>query len=428
MKRNTLFCMILLVFCFAEVRGQSVSSQKILAVDEAVEIALKTNLSLQRSALETAEKKRASDRSWNSLLPSLGVSTGISYPTSVTGSLSPAQKVLTPGLSLSASLNVSTAVIENIKKAGADYEAGLLNHEMAAQELELQVRKIFYQILLLQANKELVSQSLESARARYEESAALVKVGQASRLDELSARVDLENQRPQVRSAETLYANTLDSFKAILGIPQETELLLQGDLEYDGGVVAGETLHSSPDTSLETAVLRQGIKALEAQRKAAWHGAYIPALRFSWNANPLYRDEAWNDSGSFSISLGVNLDSFLPWSTVKTQLDALDDSIQSSQLQLAESLRSREDRIRQYQRTINQTIEAIEVLKLNVELAESTYQMYGEAYRRGTADYQSLRNAGDSLLQAQYQVQQEYYNLIAAVLDMDKELNRAFTF
>jgi outer membrane protein TolC len=428
MKRSLLLYLILIILCFVEARGQSVSSQKTLTVDEAVEIALKTNLSLQQSALETAGKKRAHDRSWNSLLPAISVSAGMSHPTSVTGSLSPAQEGWTPGLSLSASLNVSTAVIENIKKAQADYAAGLLTHEMARQELELQVRKLFYQILLLQANKELVSQGLESARARYEESAALVKVGQASHLDELSARVDLENQRPQVRNAETLYANALDSFKAVLGIEQETELLLQGNFEYDGGVVTGEAVRSSPDASLETAVLRQGIKALEAQRKAAWHGAYIPALRFSWNANPLYRNDAWADSGSFSISLGVNIDSFLPWSTVKTQLDALDDSIQSSQLQLAESLRSREDRIRQYERTIHQSRETIEALKLNVELAESTYQMYGEAYRQGTADYQSLRNAGDSLLQAQYQVQQEYYNFIAAVLDMDKELNRAFTF
>jgi outer membrane protein TolC len=65
---------------------------------------------------------------------------------------------------------------------------------------------------------------------------------------------------------------------------------------------------------------------------------------------------------------------------------------------------------------------------LNVELAESTYVMYGEAYRQGAADYRSLRNAGDSLLQAKYQVQQEYYNFIAAALDLNKELNRDFTF
>jgi outer membrane protein TolC len=417
--------MTLMVFCFAEVRGQTVLPKNTLTVDEAVGIALDKNLSLRRSSLETAGKKRSSDRSWNSLLPAISASAGISHPTSLTGSLSPERNSVTPGLSLSASLSIATAVIENIKKARIDYEAGILNHEMARQELELQVRKLFYQILLLQANKELASQSLESARTRYEESRALARVGQASRLDELSARVDLENQRPKVREAETMHANVLDSFKAVLGIEQETELLLQGNLEYSGGIAVRE---SGGDESLETAVSRQGIKALEAQRKAAWHESYIPSLRFSWNANPLYSNEAWSDSGSFSITLGINLDNFLPWSPAKTQLDVLDDSIQSSQLQLAESLRNQEDRIRQYKRTIDQTIETIEALKLNVELAESTYEMYGEAYRQGAADYQSLRNAGDSLLQAQYQVQQEYYNFIAAVLDLDKELNRGFTF
>jgi outer membrane protein TolC len=425
MKRNRLLCISLIVFCFAGAWGQD-PLQRTLTVDEAVRIALEKNLGLERSALEIAGKKRTSDRSWNSLLPSVSASAGVSHPSSITGPVSPEQNIWTPELSLSASVSLSTAVIENIKKAKADYEAGLLSYELARQELELQVRKLFYQILLLQANIELAVQSLESAQARYEESSALAKVGQASRLDELSARVDLENQRPKVRSAETLYANALDSFKAVLGIEQESGLLLPGSLEYSGGVAIGE---GSRGESLEAAALRQGIKALEAQRKAAWHGAHIPSLRLSWNSNPLYRSESWNDSGgSFSISLGISLDSFLPWSAAKTQLDTLDDNIQSSRLQLAESLRNRDDRIRQYERTINQTTETIEALRLNVELAESTYAMYGEAYRQGAADYQSLRNAGDSLSQAKNQVQQEYYNLIAAVLDLEKELNTAFTF
>ncbi|MDR1175178.1 MAG: TolC family protein [Treponema sp.] len=424
MKRNTLLC-ISLIFCFAEAWGQNILPRKTLTVDEAVAIALEKNPGLERSALETAGKKRAGNRSWNSLLPSVNASAELSRPSSVTGAVSPEQNGWTPEVSLSASVSLSTAVIENIKKARADYEAGLLSHKTAGQELELQVRKLFYQILLLQANIKLASQSLESAQARYEESSALAGVGQASRLDELSARVDLENRRPQVRNAETLYANALDSFKAVLGIEQETVLALQGSLEYPGAVVTGEEARGS---SLKTAALRQEIKALEARRKAAWHEAYIPSLRFSWDANPIYRNESWNDSGSFSISLGIKIDNFLPWSAAKTQLDTFNDSIQSSRLQLAESLRNREDRIRQYERTINQTTETIEALALNVELAESTYAMYEEAYRQGAADYQSLRNAGDSLSRAKYQVQQEYYNLIAAVLDLEKELNIAFTF
>jgi hypothetical protein len=31
-------------------------------------------------------------------------------------------------------------------------------------------------------------------------------------------------------------------------------------------------------------------------------------------------------------------------------------------------------------------------------------------------------------VQAQYQIQQDYYNLIEAALDLEKELNKSFTF
>lgn len=423
---QALRCIGVMLLAAAAVRAYPQTAALRLTVDRAVQIALDRNLSLQRSALETAGKKRSRDRSWNQVLPALTASAGISHPSSLTGNIPPEGNLWAPGLSLSASLSVSTAVIAQIKKAQADYEAGVLSYEQAKQELEVQVRKLFYQLLLLQGNTELAGQSLESAQARYEQSAALAAVGQASRLDELSARVDLENQRPTLGNAAVVYANALDAFKALLGMDQETPVSLEGTLEYREGK---DPAARQQGASLAIAGAQQTIRALEAQRKAAWHEAYIPVLRLAWNTNPQYRNASWNDSsGAFSISLGLSIDNFLPWSAAKTQIDALDDTILSSQLQLTESLRNQEDRIRQYQRNLEQTKASVEALKLNVELAENTYARYEEAYRKGAADYQSLRNAGDSLLQAKNKVQQEQYNLIVTVLELEKELTLPFSY
>jgi outer membrane protein TolC len=396
-----------------------------LTADEAVRIALENNLNLRRNAIGLNGKKRAADRSWNSLIPSVTVGAGLGHPTSVTGELPAAQDVWTPGLSVSASLNLSVSMIDAIKQARADYEAGLLTYEQALRELELQVRKLFYQILLLESNRELAAQSLESARARYEQSATFARTGQASRLEEMSARVDMENQRPTVRNAETLYENALDSFKTLLGIPREQAVVLSGTLRYEGSGIPDETAQGE---SLEAAVLQKSIASLEAQRSAARNGAYIPNLRLSWNASPLYDIDGrqWNDASSFSLSLSMALDNLLPGSQAKSQIDSLGDSIRSAEIQLSETLRNSETRIIQYRRTIEQTQESIEALNLNVELAQSTYAMYDEAYRNGAADYQRLRDAGDSLLQAQNRVQQEQYNLISALLDLEKELNVPF--
>ncbi|MDR1302893.1 MAG: TolC family protein [Treponema sp.] len=411
---------IVMLGVLVQVSAQDSSVEQSLDVDEAVRIALDNNLSLQRSALDLSGKQRTADRSWNTLIPSLSASAQVSHPTSITGAI-PAD-VWTPGFQVSASLTLSAATIEQIKKARADYEAGTLTFEQARQELELQVRKLFYQLILLDANRALAARSLESAQARYEQSAALARAGQASHLDELSARVDRENQKPTLRNAETVYENTVDSFKALLGIPRERSITLSGTLDYAGD--PNRITQAARSESLESAVLLKSIETLEIQRRAAWNGAYIPSLRLSWNSTTIYSNDTWNDNaGSFSVSLGINIDNFLPWSTAKTQIDDLNDRMSAAQMQLAESQQNQESRIAQYRRTIEKSIETIEALKLNVELALTTYELYEDAYRKGAADYQRLRDAGDSLLQAQNQVQQEQYNLIAAVLDMEKELN-----
>ena len=77
-------------------------------------------------------------------------------------------------------------------------------------------------------------------------------------------------------------------------------------------------------------------------------------------------------------------------------------------------------------RTIERILESIEATKLNVELAESTYEMVSDAYRRGAVDFQRLRGAGDSLEMAKNRLLQEQFNLISALLDLEKELNIPF--
>ena len=423
MKARLLFISaIILIIGTNTVFGQ------VLTVDEAVRIALDNNLSLKQNTIDLGIKKRTANRSWNSLLPALGASAVISHPTSITGSPNSAiSDVWTPGFQLSAGLTLSTSVIGNIKKAQADYKTGLISNEAANQEIELSVRKLFYQLLLLDSNRELATLNLKSAGDRYEQTVLLSQMGQASRLDELTAKVDMENLRPQVINTGILCENGLDTFKTILGIPKEAMLKLDGNLVVD---ITGEfpIVSTFSRDSLETLSLQQSIKSLEAQRSTVRNNAYAPVLNLSWTSTPMYSLDykKWSDNGSFSVSLGLKIDNFLPWSGSKTQIDMLNDSIHSVEIQLTDSIRNRENRISQNIRTIEKNLESIAAIKLNVELAQSTYDMYGEAYKRGAADYQHLRNAGDNIIQAKNQLLSEQYNLVSTLLDLEKELNIPF--
>jgi outer membrane protein TolC len=128
------------------------------------------------------------------------------------------------------------------------------------------------------------------------------------------------------------------------------------------------------------------------------------------------------------MALSFNLDGLLPGSAARTKLDALNDSISVAENQIQEAALNQQSRVRQNMRTIEQSIQSVSALLLNIELAEQTYTMYVESYRHGTSDLQQLRSAADSLSQTKNRLYQEYYTLIAAALDLEKEINVPFGY
>jgi outer membrane protein TolC len=178
---------------------------------------------------------------------------------------------------------------------------------------------------------------------------------------------------------------------------------------------------------LNISSLKKSLEALEAQRKTLWNNAYIPSLRLAWNGNPSYANDTWADStGSFSVGVSIQLDNFLPGSKTKNQIAAVDDSLALYRSQITEAIRNQDTQIRQNMRAMEQSVESIEAISLNVDLARETYEMWTQAYRQGSADLQQLRNAADSLSEAENRLRQEQYNLLAAMLDLEKSLNVPF--
>ena len=417
----------LLLLCALAVAAHNVWAEQTLDIESAVQMALEKNLSLERARMESRAAERKYKRSWNSLIPSLSAGVLAAHPTSITDFIPSEADVWTPGLSLSASLQLSPSVVTHIAQTKEEYTAGRINYEAARQETEFQVRRLYYQILLLKANVELAEQNAATAQSRYVQISAQYRAGMASNLDELSARLDVQTQKTNTLSAMAAYNNALDSLKYLLLFPPEETLVPQGDLHtfsviaQDPQVQGGESLHISAQ--------RQAIAALEAQRKSARVSSYAPSLNLSWNASPVYSDTSgeWADnSGQFSISLSFKLDNYLPWSQAKEQLDSLGDAIAGQESALAEAALNHQTTIQKLMRNIAQSEEAIETLRLNGTLAEENHKIHEDAYRRGAADLQSLYNARDSVSIAHNKLLSEQYNLITAILELEKELNLDF--
>jgi outer membrane protein TolC len=107
--------------------AETVLTGTVLTVDDAAALALKHNLSLERTRIETEGKKREAGNAWNSLIPSLSAGASYGRGTSLTGDLTPGREEWTPGVSLSAAMSLTPAIVSEIQRAKADYEAGLLS-------------------------------------------------------------------------------------------------------------------------------------------------------------------------------------------------------------------------------------------------------------------------------------------------------------
>ncbi|MDR2543506.1 MAG: TolC family protein [Treponema sp.] len=402
----------------------------LLDIDSAVSRALQNNLSLERSRVDMAATQRRNNNSWNSLIPSLSAGALLSHPTSITGSLPPQQEVWTPGFSLSASLSLSPAIFANINQTRQEYEAGLISYANARQELEFQVRRLYYHTLLLKANVDLAELNLAGAQSRHEQTLALQLAGRASNLDELSARLDVQNQQTNVQNAHAIYENAIDNLKYLLMIPMETTVILQGNLwHYSIGDHTAYNFGFSE--SMQMASLRQSIAVIEAQQRAAQLRSYAPTLNLSWNSTTLYRDQMgvmdWRDTnGQFSISLNFRLDNYLPWSASRESINSFNDAITKQQSLLTEAAINHQNTIQKLLRDIARSEETQESLRLNIILAEETVRMFEEAYLRGAVDLQALNNTMDNLRTAQNRLLSEQFNLLSIVLELERELNIPF--
>lgn len=396
-------------------------AQTALTADSAVELALRNNLSLQRTKISTDAKKRASDRAWNALIPTVTASGSVARQNEATVG----NPEWTPGYSVGATLKLSPSVVAAIEQARLEYESGALTYEQARRSLELAVRKAFNQLLLFSAQVDTAARTIETARSQYEQTAAKAKVGQASQLEVLSAQVDWEKLKPTLESAKVAYEGALDSFKATLGLAADQEVTLTGTLEPEAATPQLLTATRAGENA-GIVTLRKNLEVTEASKKATRDAALLPYLSLSYSKSPTYSNDQWSDKGSFSVSLGLRLDSFLPWSTTAESLNQFDDTIATLSNEITQQQRDSDTTLRQLRRSIEKSLASLQALKLAEQLAEKNYTMSEEAYRKGTLDLQSLKRAGDSLEAARLNVLEENYNLSGAILDLENELNLPF--
>jgi outer membrane protein TolC len=438
-----------------------------LTPDEAVNLALKNNLSLESSRTSLSTKKRASDLSWNQLIPSVTVagilsrdneitSQSVSIPIpgtgipityeGITGTVGPQFFVSDPidipqwhiAGNIQMSLTLNAAMFEYMKRLRIDYEGGLLSYEKAKSQLERDVRKAYHNILLLQENIALMRGSYENAERQVQMAQANYNAGLAPELTLLQARVARENMRPIIDQVENGMKLAMAQFAMFLGLDYNVNFELIPLSENTGFIPLNvtEMISKASREKPDIQELRHTILMMESARKLQLH-ALTPSITLGWNTTSVFIKDPWNDSwfdnsdnwkksGSFSLTFGVRLHSLIPFSPDFQGIKNLDDQIKTATIGLAQMINGTEIEIYNTVLALERTRTNTQAQAQTVILAEQSYRMTEEAYRAGLQDYFQVQNAEQSLRQARVQLLEQQFNYLNGLIDLEYSIGVPF--
>lgn len=454
-----LFFTASVLFAQNETAGDK-SETKILSltVEDAVQYALKNSKSLKSSAIDLEIKKRASDNAWNVLLPSLSASATAarlnnidSTLQSANGSIQLANAVLgttTPVMeesekahwsvigNVGAQWNFNLAMLDSIKIAKNQYESGIITWEQAQRETEVQIRKMFYGLLVQQESLEINRESLKNAESRWKQSERLYNNGTVPRLQMLNSRVTYENKKPEVLNAENSLNQTKELFAFLLGLPYGEKFTLVGSIEFSYVTVNAEELFSKyVEQNRDIRELKKKKELLDLSIRAQNLSTFTPSLSVNWGYNPThYAMGEWNDKdigpyeandkGTLSFTLAYkNLFDMLPFSSNMQGLKDLKQQRSQVELGLEQRYQNTEIEIHKLCNNIDVAKENLEAMKRNVTIAQEAYESTLKSYNAGQTERLELQDSETQLNQAKLGLMNEKLNYVSAVLDLETKLN-----
>lgn len=442
-------------FAFAQESDSNKNEKLILTVDDAVNYALKNNQSLKSAAIDLEIKKRANSNSWNTFLPSAGVS-GTAARTNDYGGTSAAMSQLVSSIlhtepqtdfdseedrwavvgKVGVSWAFNMAMVSQIQIAKKQYEAGLISYDTSCTKMEMNIRKLFYGLLIQQENLKINKEGLANAKARYEQAEINYRNGLTPELQVLNSQVTYENKKPSVLKAENQLNQSFDTFAFLLGLPFGTKIELQGDINPKTiSVDADSLVKDYVASSNEILSMKKTIEIAKLGLNAKKLSIYTPSLAVNYSYSPLlmnagewYSGDDIYDSGSLSLTIAFSdVLSWLPWSSAYQGIKDLKQQIAQAELGYEQLVNNAEVEIHKLVDNLEVAKVNIKSMEANVALAQKAYSSTLKAFNNGTQEWLSVRESDASLQQARLGLMNEKFNYISAILDLEEKLNKKLT-
>jgi outer membrane protein TolC len=293
-------------------------------------------------------------------------------------------------------------------QSGATAEAFRGQAVEQADAAEVEAVNRFFSLYRSQATIQVLEATVRRSEEQLERARALFQAGRVGRGEELSARVNLGNDRINLVQRRAQLVQDQAQLAIWLARPGATALVAQ-----DPGIL---TTEPAPAPALDGALTearqrRPLIRALQQQVRAAQFGrdaaasAYIPRLlaqgsysRQGPNAGPVFTEPRLQNTVSGAVVLQWDL--FSGFAT-QAQVSQAEASIRTAELNLAQAERELDATVRAAIEALQTRIDAARLAAENREAAVQSLALAEERFKAGAGSTLEVRDAQLKLTQSE---------------------------
>jgi hydrophobe/amphiphile efflux-1 (HAE1) family protein len=288
--------------------------------------------------------------------------------------------------------------------------------DRARQSLALRVVEAYYGALLQQQGIRVAEEGVRRAETYRSLAQTRFEAGTVARLDVLRAEVELSNQRVLLIRAKSAADVAMQALRAVLSLPDQALLVLDGSLDRLMAVPA-------PDDLLAQLPARADVRALAAQRQGAERMKALaladlkPLIAFSGNLQ--YQEDSWNslwtgDNRSYQMGLALKVPLFSA-PRVAARKATAEAQIQQAQHGIDATLDAGRLEVLSAYRELDAAREIVSTQEKSLELAREGLSIAEVSYENGVITSTELNDARLSLVETEWALMQaKYYAIVAA--------------
>ncbi len=394
----------------------NVTAQEELTISSAIKKTLENNLDIEVSENFKRIAKNNSSILNNNYLPNIQLgseintniqSIEIETPSGISGTLDDTQTDNSSAL-LSIDYNIIDASGRkyNYKKSKELYSKSNLEVQEIIENTILQLFTVFFEVGRLTEEKEILKNSLDISKSRYERRLLEFEYGQTNNLEVLNAEVDVNSDSIKLLNTSKKLFNAKSDLNLIMNVDLESKFNINTNIDFLSQQEIDNIFSYDINKNTRLLIVEKDIAISNLDKKIA-KSSYLPTIgligSYGWNESINDNPYAfYNKSISDGFSAGINMrwDIFRGGKKIIANKNAK-INLENSELTKKKTILELKKELRNAYQTHLNNLFILEVQRKNLNTNKNNFDRNIERYKIGQVSSIEFRRAQLNLLNAE---------------------------